>query len=199
MPTLETPDGAPVDVTPVDVEAVNAEFRQTMAGANAAPEQELPRRAARGPATDGPPAARASRKRGEGAKSRTTSRPAVVLSGDQRRKGVLGLVQLAASVPLVMSRTVKVKTPADKVKSDALKADAIAIVSNAEDLADACVSVAEQDPKFAAVLDKVCATGPYGALIGAVFAVGSQVMRNHRPDQKIPGTVHPSELLEQAA
>lgn len=190
MPSLETPDGRPVDVTPVaDAEAVNARFAQALAGDPPAAEQELPRRAVRGPATDAarPRVAKAAK----ADKSRTTRAPAVALTPDKRHAGVKSLVQVAAVVPLALAKAEK-----DPARSDAFKADAVTIASAGDALADACVQVADADPKFAAALDKVCATGPYGALISVAFGVSAQLFRNHRPGTAIPGTVDPAELIK---
>ena len=191
MPTLETADGKPVEVTPADAEAINAEFRQTMAGANAATEQELPRRAARGPATDGPPAARASRKRGEGAKSRTTTRPAAQpLSRDKRVEGLKGIAQVIAGVFAVGAKA---------TGNAAFLADGLTVADHAGPGAEAVADMCDTDPRFAAAIDRICQVGPWSGLVAVGVSLGSQLARNHRPGMQLPGTVHPNELLERAA
>ena len=185
MPTLETTDGKAVDVDPPTPAEINARFQQTMNSDGAADPATPPKRAARGPATD------TARPRGGKApraeKSRTTAAPAAgPLTGAQRKAGVAGLMQLAAVIPLGLAK---------RTGKDAYKADAIAIVSSADEIAEACAETADADPRFAAALDRVCAAGPYGALITAAFGLGSQLARNHRPALNLPGTVHPDKLL----
>ena len=98
-----------------------------------------------------------------------------------------GLAQVGAGIALLFGKA---------TGKDAFKADAVTIASAADEIADACVQTAKADPKFAAALDKVCAAGPYAALISVAVGVGSQCARNHKPDLKIPGTVDPAELLK---
>lgn len=187
MPTLETADGEPVDVTP-ESDVINAQFADAM-NSDGPPEQELPKRAVRGPATDEPKprAARARAPKAEKAeKARTAARPSATLTGDQRRDGVRGLVQVAATVPLVLNRA---------TGHPAYLADALALSAHADPLADACAQVADADPRFAAVLDRVCAAGPYSALVGVAVSLAAQLARNHRPGLALPGTVHPDVLL----
>lgn len=190
MPTIETIEGKVV--TPPDVEAGAAAFQAANDGVSDGDgpgPDALPKRDARGPAVQPKPK---PARQPKAEKSRTTSRPATVLTPDKRREGVKSLAQVAAVIPLGLAKAAR----DDKAKADAYKADAVAIASAADGLADACAEVAEQDPKFAAALDKVCATGPYGALITAVFGLGAQLFRNHRPKTAIPGTVDPAELVK---
>ncbi len=198
MPTLETTDGKPVDVTPPDPATINAKFQQTMN--NDGPDPAAPpKRTVREPAaTAARPRTSTAKPKGE--KSRVAGAAAAPLTDKQRAEGVTGWAQLGAMMPLMLARAAEknAKDPKDpkvKAKADAYKADAVAIANHAGELADACVQVAAVDPKFAAALDRVCGVGPYGALIGVAFSIGSQVVRNHRPTAKIPGTVHPDELL----
>ena len=188
MPTLETDDGEPVDLTPA-VELAAAQFKAAADGTADADPGALPKRAARGPATDDPKPTRTPKPKAAD-KSRTTAKPTVTLSADKRRDGVAALVQVAAVLPLTLAKT---------TGQTAYAADALTIVNSADALAMACVQVADADPKFAAVLDKVCSTGPYGALITVAFGIGAQLVRNHRPAMSIPGTIHPDELLAAAA
>jgi len=181
VPTLETADGKPVDVTPVS-DAVNREFAQAMA--NDGPDtQAPPDRRSR------PVAAEPKRKPGrppKEAKARTTAAPGPALSDRQRAEGVKGLAQVGAGLVLMAGKA---------TGNTAFTADAVTIASAAEQIADACVQTAKADPKFAAALDKVCSAGPYAALITVMVGVGSQVARNHKPGLSIPGTVDPAELL----
>lgn len=186
MPTLETTDGKPVDVAPVDPDAVNAAFNAAMN--DDGPDEQAPPR--RQPKAQEPAQSKPAKRPGRVPKAeqaRTTSKASAVLDDGQRASGVKGLVQVAAGGVLLASKA---------KKSDALRADAVTIASNAEQLADAVVQTAKADAKFAAALDKVLAAGPYAALVSVMVGVGSQIARNHKPELRIPGTVDPAELLK---
>lgn len=186
MPTLETTDGRPVDVTPVDPEAVNAAFAQAM-NDDGPDGQAPPKRPENTSSTRvGAEKPRRSRPRAE-EKSRTVAKPAVTLDDRQRAEGVQGLAQLGAGIALMLGRA---------TGSSAYQADAVTIASAAPQIADACVQVAKSDARFAAALDKVCSSGPYAALVSVAVSVGMQCARNHRPAMALPGTVHPDELLK---
>jgi hypothetical protein len=185
-PTLETESGKPVDVTPVDAAAVDARFDRAM-NDDGPDEQAPPKRTRRAPAADGEAAPRRARQPKE-EKSRTVANPVATLGADARREGVKGLVQVAAVIPLAAYKA---------TSQDAYLADAKTIALNADEIADACVKTADADPRFAAVLDRVCSAGPYAALIAVAFKVGSQIARNHKPTLALPGTVDPMELLTQ--
>lgn len=184
-PTLETADGRPVEVTPPDSEAVNREFARVMADDGGPAEQAPPKRQPK-PAAD-PAAPKPRRGRAaKGEQARTSATSGSALSDGERAAGVKGLAQLAAGLTLMAAKA---------TGKDAFQADAVTIVSNAEQIADACVQTAKADAKFAAALDKVCSAGPYAALISVAVGVGSQIARNHKPSLSIPGTVDPAELL----
>jgi hypothetical protein len=183
MPTLETVDGSPVEVAPLDAVTVNAQFRAAMDD-DGPDEQAPPKRAQR--ADDDKPKRRGRPPRAE--QARTVSRPAAVQLDDaQRAKGVEGIAQLAAGLALAAAKA---------TGSPALVADAVTIAGAGEQIADACVQVAKTDARFAAALDKVCASGPYAALISVGLSVGLQLVRNHRPAMTLPGTVHPDEIIQ---
>ena len=184
MPTLETADGKPVDVTPVDPDEVNRAFAAAMAG-DGPDEQAPPKRAPRPPADDAAPKRKTARP-SKAEQARTAARAATVLDDGQRAAGVQGLVQVGAGLCLIAKRA---------TGKDAFQADAITLASNADQIADACVQTAKADPKFAAALDKVCSAGPYAALISVMVGIGGQLARNHKPGLAIPGTVDPAELL----
>lgn len=183
-PTLETADGQPVDVTPIDRAAVNASFSQAM-NDDGPDDKAPPKRQPRQPAEDKPTRARTVK----ADKARATAKPAVTLDDAQRATGVQGLAQLGAGVAAMAAKA---------SGSSALLADSLTIVNAAPAVADACVQVAKNDPRFAAVLDRVCSTGPYGALITVAFGVGMQLARNHKPGLSLPGTVHPDQVLASA-
>jgi hypothetical protein len=184
VPTLETPDGNPVDVTVPDKAAVDREFAAAMADARPDP-QAPPRRAAPIP-PDGAPPRRPRGRPPKEARPRTAAAAAVPLTDAQRTAGIKGIVQVTAAITLMAARA---------TGKQAYRADAVTIASNADEVAVAALDVAHADPKFAAALDKVCAAGPYGALITVAVSIGSQCARNHRPSLKIPGTVDPAKLL----
>ena len=185
MPTLETADGKPVEVTPSDVEAGAAAFQAASNGDGPDP-AALPKRAARGPATDGAKP-RVTGKPAKAERSRTVKAPSAALAPDKRHAGVKGLAQIGAGITLMLGKA---------TGQDALKADAVTIASAADDIAKACVETAEADPKFAAALDRVCSAGPYAALITVGVGLASQIARNHRPSLRLAGTVDPARLLE---
>lgn len=186
MPTLETVDGHAVEVDP---EQVNRDFFRAMAADPGPAEQAPPKR----DKADTTPADRRESpkpKRGRPPKAeqaRTTATAGTVLDDGQRAQGVKGLAQLGAGVALMLGKA---------TKKDAYTADAVAIASAADEIADACVQTAKADAKFAAALDRVCSAGPYAALIMVGVGLASQIARNHKPSLTIPGTVDPAELLK---
>jgi hypothetical protein len=184
MPTLETTSGASVDVTPVDADTINADFQRAM-NDDGPDDKALTRRQRREPAADGDTRPRRTRQPKE-EKSRTVTKPAVTLDGNARREGVKGLVQIAALAPLAAYKG---------TNDTAYLADAAALAGSADELADACAATADADPRFAMVLDRICAAGPYTALIAVAVKIGGQIIRNHRPQIQLPGTVDPMELL----
>jgi hypothetical protein len=188
MPELATADGRPLNVAADSPEAVNAAFSEAMnsdpGDAGQAPPKRQPK-----------PAEPEQGKRGPGRpkkedKSRTTAAaPVAALSDRARSEGVKGIAQIGAGIAMMIGKA---------TKTEAFEADAVVIVSNAEQFADACIQTAHADAAFAARLDKLCAVGPYGALIAVGVGVATQCARNHRPGLNIPGTVDPRELLAAA-
>lgn len=183
MPELKTADGNAVDLDAVKAEA-NSAFDAAMAGE--APEVPAPPKVERAPKDDAKPRTRRAAPKDE--KPRTAPKVSV-LSDQQRAQGVAGLVQVGAGACLLAKKA---------TGKDAFQADAVTLASNAEQIADACVQTAKADARFAAALDKVCAAGPFAALIGVMVGVGSQIIRNHRPSMALPGTMHPDDLLKKA-
>jgi hypothetical protein len=188
MPELTTVDGKPVDVAPVDPDAVNATFAAAMnddGPDTQAPPKRTPRPAAE---AEAPKPKRTRAPKAEQARTTTTTTPAGgALDDEARSRGVKGIAQITAGITLLLGKA---------TGKDAFKADAVTIASAADDAAAACVETAHADPKFAAALDRVCAVGPYGAMITVAVGVGSQLARNHKPGLAIPGTVDPAELLK---
>lgn len=78
-----------------------------------------------------------------------------------------------------------------------LVADAATIMAHAPGLAGGLDELAGQDPRVAAVLDRVLQAGPYGALITAVVPMAAQILANHgilKPGQM--GTMPPEDLVQ---
>jgi len=188
MPALETTSGERVDVTPPGAEETNARFRAAMTS-DGPDDQAPPKRAADSVAADGKAKRGPGRPRKED-KSRAVPATVTALDDKTRAEGVKGVAQIVAGIAMMGGKA---------AKNDALQADAITIASRAGELADAAVQTAHADPVFAARLDKICAAGPYGALIMVAVGIGTQCVRNHKPDLKLPGTVHPSEILAAAS
>lgn len=78
------------------------------------------------------------------------------------RPGFLGLAQLGSFVANFFSPL-----------------DAVAITDHAPNIAEAVQVTADNDPKFAAVMDRILSTGPYAALLGATVPMVVQMLHNH--------------------
>lgn len=105
------------------------------------------------------------RKAPVGSSKRTAKAPSAAkrpTSITDYRPGLLGLAQLGAMA-------LSFKAPAD----------AAAITYHAPPIAEALNDLAAERPEVAAVLDKILAAGPYGALIAAVLPLGLQLAHNH--------------------
>lgn len=101
--------------------------------------------------------------------------------------GLAGYAQMTAGLAVVAY---------NRSQNDAYLADAAAITLHSPALSGALVAVAEQDPKVARVLDRICAVGPYGALVTAVVGLGAQLAANHgRLADGALGTVPKEQLL----
>lgn len=102
------------------------------------------------------------------------------------RDAVLGMIQIV-SLPISLAA----------MRSDVFAADLIAIEASAEPIADAFDSLASQNDRVAAALDKLGEVGPYGLVLAAMTPLILQVGTNHG---LIPvgtvGTEHPDELLK---
>jgi len=186
---LTTPDGTAVKLD------------RDFAAAMAAPESDEPvapappkvdKEAPFGRKADGSPRQRPA---GPGRGRRTTTQPAkqpaaavseTAQEASQRRaEGVQGLMQLGAGLCLALSAR----------GGDAFKADAYTLAANSEPFGSACASVAAENPGFAAALDKITQAGPYAALMTIAVPMVTQIVRNHRPAMKLPGTSNPADLV----
>jgi hypothetical protein len=57
--------------------------------------------------------------------------------------------------------------------------DAVAVQDHAPRLADAVQVTADNDPRFAAAMDRILSAGPYAALFAAAMPLVVQIMHNH--------------------
>jgi hypothetical protein len=183
MPTLEDAKGNPVSTGPVDAQAVNQAFAAAMAD-DGPDTQSPPKRANVSRETEPQPKRRGRPPKAE--QARTVAAPVVTLDDKARANGVQGLAQIGAGLALMLGKA---------TGSLAYQADAMTIAAHAPAIADACVQIAKSDAAFAARLDKICASGPYAALVSVGVSMGLQCLRNHKPAMQLPGTVHPDQLL----
>lgn len=112
--------------------------------------------------------------------------------GPDYRAGVLALLSLPA---MLLGLLARVTGRAD------LAADSAAISVRAPQLADAAQITAEQDPRFAAILDRAMHVGPYGALVAAAGMLLAQVAANHGmlPAAESLGIFEPDTLITMVA
>lgn len=101
------------------------------------------------------------------------------------RDGVAGLLQIPAFILASAGRL-----------NPVLEYDGIAVAVATPNIAEAVNALAQEEPRVAAVLDKILQVGPYGALLGALVPLVAQIAVNHK---RIPagtlGTQEP-ELLK---
>ena len=201
-PTLETPGGRKVDVPDLTDQGakdrLNAEFERVMTDT---PDDSPPRRT---PTTaDGDGAASRPRttraksaapKETKATRARTASAPSTASSSADVRaarvEGAKALHAIAAGAAALAGKL---------TGQSAFLADSLVISAAADDGAQVLADTADADPRFAAVLDRLTAVGPYGALITYGLSLGSQLLRNHKPGLTVPGTVHPSLILATVA
>jgi hypothetical protein len=185
---IVTPEGKPVNVDPASAEDIEKQFARAMS--EPGDEKSPPRRAERHQEkTEDSEKPRVRRSPGRPPKAATeppkTKSPG--LSREVRQQGIQGIAQLAAGGCLLAERG---------TGNRAFRADAITLASSAEEIGSAVADVCDQDERFARVVDKICAAGPYSALITVMFSVGSQLARNH--GAQVPGTNDPGELIKMA-
>jgi hypothetical protein len=162
-------NGKPYKMSAEDRAALGAKLAQARADA-AANRGETPKRRGR-------PASKSTGSTGSG-------RPSRVLP--DYRMAVAGLLQLPAYALGVGARIVP-----------SMGLDAIALSMHTPAIADAVGQLAEDDPRVAAILDRVMAVGPYGALFAAITPLIMQIMCNHgllRPHPMM-GTLSSDELM----
>lgn len=118
------------------------------------------------------------------------------------RKPAVSPYEAAVAGPLQMLATSLAITGAAQ-KSPVLVADAHAIGKHAPVIAKALAEIADQDPRVAAVLERLAQVGPWGALVGALVPLALQLAANHGASAAITfggalGVVHPQALLDEA-
>lgn len=95
------------------------------------------------------------------------------------RAGIEGLGQLAAGALLFVS-----------------PADGAAVAFHTPPIASALNDLAKEDPRIAAILDRILQVGPYGALLAAIAPLVLQILCNHG---KLPagtmGAIPPDQLV----
>jgi hypothetical protein len=89
------------------------------------------------------------------------------------RKGIEGIGQLVAGGLMFVA-----------------PADAAAVILHTPPIAEAVNDLAAEDPRVAAILDKLLKVGPYGALLSAIAPLIVQIMVNHG---KVPAGILGSE------
>lgn len=110
-------------------------------------------------------------------------------SAPDYRPGIMGLLQLPAGVLAIAG-----------LNKPELAADAATITVYGPPIAEALNDLAYERPEIAAVLDRVLAVGPYGALIAAVAPMALQILCNHGAiPSGILGTVPKESLLAEMA
>lgn len=185
---LSTADGRPLSLDPpADSDAdTEREFARSMAAKGPDDATAPPKRAPRAPAGQ----AAGGKARTAKKDARTTQAAEVKpLTDAEIVTGVKGLCQAAAALPALASK--RARKPELQT---ALKADAITIVSASDQIAQACADTAAADPKFAALMQRICQAGPYAALMTVAFGVGAQLARNHGL-ASMPGTEDPAEVV----
>jgi hypothetical protein len=186
---LTTEDGAAVDIDALT--AANQEFARSMA----APPADEPQTPAPPRKVEGATAKRRGRPPGGADKARsakTATAPGTDTrtpqkASEERAAGIAGIVQTGGSLAALLGKNAK-------PENEALLADGVTLAMYAQPLGAAVADVADKDARFAKVIDRLCIAGPYSALMGVMFGMGTQLMANHS-EKKIPGTMTRAEVL----
>jgi hypothetical protein len=114
----------------------------------------------------------------KGKPSSSSSKPRAKKYGTDYTEGIAGILGLPAMVLGVVGA---------QTNNVALVADGVVIGHYAPGIASAVNELAQDRPEIAAALDKILKVGPYGALIGAMMPMVTQLMANHKLIK--PGTM----------
>lgn len=109
-----------------------------------------------------PTAPRPTRKKGPNPRARVSATP-------DYRDGIAGLLQIPAFILASAGRL-----------NPVLEYDGLAIAIATPNIAEAVNSLAQEEPRVAAVLDKILQVGPYGAILGALVPLAAQIAVNHK-------------------
>jgi hypothetical protein len=187
---IVTPDGTPVDIDPAEADKIEQTFAKAMGDPDPGQEKAPPRRAEKPQGGSGgqdkPRVKRGPRQAPQG--STGPKKTAPVVSRADRVNAVKGLVQLSATGCVLASSRVKNPVP--------FQADAVVLVANSDQLAEAVADTAANDARFAALVDKIATAGPYASLVTVTFAIGAQMARNH--GVPIPGMADPGDIVKSA-
>lgn len=149
---------------------------------------------------DGTPKARPGRKPADGSAPRQTApkpsrkaaTPRARVAAPDYRAGIAGVLQVPTAALAMAGRFKPV-----------LAYDAAAIAIHTPSIAEALNTLAQEEPRVAAVLDRVLAIGPYGAIVGVAVALTAQIAVNHK---RLPaeagaafGAVEPDTLMASMA
>lgn len=105
--------------------------------------------------------------------------------GPDYRAGIRGILQMVAA-PLAIAG----------MKSPEFALDAATITLHADNVADGVAEAALEIPQLQAVLDRVMAVGPWGAVLAPCLALGAQIMANHGViPAGVMGTLSREEIL----
>ena len=203
---LSTPDGSPVaapsaaETEQAFARAMSTEPRDAPGTVPATGPPGPPRRdpdAPFGRTKDGVP------KKGPGGRPTQHDKPRVETSAklpevgsaptsEARRKtwvdGITGFAQIGAAACLMAHQ---------RTGDIAWQADALTIAGNAQPLAEAVAGVAEQNDQMGRLLDKICAAGPYTALVSVGVGLAAQIASNHGVKQaQAMGAVSPQDLVK---
>lgn len=138
-----------------------------------APEDELPETPPEAPERPSPPPKRSTRRPATGtrAKARRTAQKKPPPSPEPTpAEAIRGILQIPAAGLIITGQ---------RVESVALVADGATILVHGPPVAEAIQTIAENDPRVMALLEKVLAFGPYGLLLAALMPMTAQFIRNH--------------------